>query len=145
MHGISGLRKAVGLVEALNHLDEFYESDKTGPEPKGRVRTASERESDLEQSRKAAALADAEFKNGFPLLHAHSTVAMWGALESTVRDVVVAMLGVEPASAEREPFSRIRIPLVEFERLDAIDRLRFLVSAVERDRNLEFAPGIERF
>jgi len=86
----------------------------------------------LADAKSAAEFADKECEAGFPLLHAHTVVGCWGAIETTVEDVVVGILMNEPDALRSEVFSRIKIPLAEFELLDKEQRVRVLITEIGR-------------
>ena len=102
-------------------------------------------ESDLEMATKEADFAESERKNGFPFLHAYSLVGAWGALEAAVEDMVVGILANEPEALDKEEFAKIRVPLSKFEVLDREDRIRFLVSEVERTLSVGAGQGVDTF
>lgn len=45
---------------------------------------------EIELTKNMASFAKGELERGFPLLHAHVVVAIWGALETMVEDLMVA-------------------------------------------------------
>lgn len=135
MEGITGISRVVPLAEALADLDRF---DKPGIDP-------DLLEESVEEQRMRARLAQAEIDKGFPLLHAHTVVGVWGALEATVIDFLVTWITNEPDALQEEAFAKIKIPLAEFECLDKDDRMRVLVNELERSLRSQFKAGVSRF
>ena len=80
----------------------------------------------------AAAFAEIESKAGFPFMHEFALVGLWGAIEATVEDLIVALLLNEPSLLQREQFAKIKISLAEYELLDKEERMRFLVIELQR-------------
>lgn len=99
----------------------------------------------IEKQKPAIEFAKEQVRKGFPLLFAHSLVAIWGSLESMVIDFIVSLINENPNLLENDIFKKIKIPLAEFQVLDKDDRLYFLIRETERSLKLDFKPGIERF
>lgn len=133
MAGFGTLSQMAPLAEALEDL-EGLSGDSESRE--GR---------DMEDIHQRAAFAQAEIDRGFPLLHAHTLVGAWGALESTILDFMVAWLLVNPAVLQRPDFKKVKIPLADFEALDREERMRYVVDTVERDAGTQFKAGVTRF
>lgn len=91
-----------------------------------------------------AEFAKTESDRGFPLLHAFTIVAFWGALESAVEDTLVGIMCNEPAVLEAPAFLKVRIPLSKYEQLNKEERMRFLLSEVQRDAS-GMAQGVNTF
>src|SRR5580700_5191503 len=81
----------------------------------------------LARAQRDALFAAKECDTGFPLLHEFTLVAMWGAFEAAIEDVIIGILCNEPELLRNEPFSKVRIPLAEFETLDKEERMRILL------------------
>jgi len=97
----------------------------------------------LDQPKRSAAsqLADAlvmaevarrEVEADFPLLHAHSLVGIWGALEALMNDVAVAWLTHRKALLKRIEFAAVKVPLAEFERMGTAERAQYLLDQFPR-------------
>lgn len=96
--------------------------------------------------RQVADLAKQEESRGFPLLHAHTLVAVWGALEAAVEDMLVGILCNEPEVLKGPAFSRIRLPLADFENLEKDERMRLVLAEVSRDRGQgRSSQGVDHF
>lgn len=94
---------------------------------------------------KEAEHAKDEVSKGFPLLHAHSLLGVWSALEVLVEDVAAAWLITKPDTLQRPGFSKIRVPIIEFQLLSAEDQMNYLIAEVQRDLRTEQRSGIARF
>jgi hypothetical protein len=136
MSGISMFRHAPNTITVLE------ETDHTPYTPE---EAAKRREKYLEELRIAeanAAFAEKEEERGFPHLHANAVVGLWGALESSLEDFLVAILMNEPELLRSEAFSKIRIPLAEYETLEKEERMRILVEELERGQGLGKLQGV---
>jgi hypothetical protein len=74
-------------------------------------RQNEERQKQLKNAEATARLAQEEVKNGFPLLHAHTAIAIWSALESSLPRMASAWLLQAPDTLERGAFQKLRIPI----------------------------------
>jgi len=93
-----------------------------------------------------AELVNHEENRGFPLLHAHTLVSTWGALEAAVEDLLVGILCNEPEVLTTPAFSRIKLSLADFENLEKDERMRLVLSEVSRDRGQGGkAQGVDHF
>jgi hypothetical protein len=104
-----------------------------------------EMKSDKAQAAEDAAFTTNEREQGFPHLHAYTLVGMWGALEAGVEDMLVGILLHEPALLLKPEFGKIRIPFAKFEELDKEERMRFLLSEVQRGESSGLAQGVTGF
>jgi hypothetical protein len=86
----------------------------------------------LAELKKEAELAESEEATGYPLLHAHALVAAWGSLEAAIEDMLVGILVNEPSELKKDSFAKIRVPLADFEARDQEDRMRFLLTEIQR-------------
>lgn len=96
----------------------------------------------LSDAKKMAELAKKECGSGFPLLHAQLLVALWGAVEAAIEDMLVGILLNEPEVLKNDAFAKIKIPLAEFELLDKDERMRVLVEDIGRGPG---ALGVDAF
>lgn len=99
----------------------------------------------LTSARKEAERAREEASKDFPLLHAHSLLGLWSALEALVEDVAVAWLITKPDTLQRPEFSKIRVPIAEFQLLSTEDQMTYLIAEVQRDLRAEQRSGVARF
>jgi hypothetical protein len=129
--GISHLRRVPIILElaitGLGSTDEAKSDE--------RVKLAKE----------TAQLAESEIAKDFPLLHSHAVMGVWGALEAMVEDLAISWIEHNPSILSEPKIARIRIPLVEFQMMEQQDRLRFLVSELQRDLGAELKSGATRF
>jgi hypothetical protein len=91
-----------------------------------------------------AEFAKNEAEKGHPTLFAHALVATWSVVETCIEDIGVGFLVNEPAFLNKEVFSKVKVPLAEFELLDKEERARFLLGEVERQRAAR-RYGVDRF
>jgi hypothetical protein len=121
MQGIHGLRGRPEIIKLLARVDHTL----------GTVR--EDNPAELEEADAIASWAQKERDNGFPLLHAHTVVGMWGALEAAIEDMLVVLLCEEPERLQKEPLSKVRISIAEFEVLDQEQRMRLLLDEMQRN------------
>jgi hypothetical protein len=105
----------------------------------------SKRRLRLKEAKEVAAFAEKEIACGCPLLHAHTLVGAWGALEAAIEDLVLGILMNEPNELNNEAFSNIRVPLANFEALEKEDRMRLLIEEVNRLNSSHRSQGIDAF
>lgn len=104
-----------------------------------------ENKESVEEAQKTADLAKSELEDDFPFLHSHSIMGMWGALEAMVEDLAIAWLEHNPSTLSDPRFAKIRIPFVQFQSLDENQRLRYLVTELQRDLGLGLKSGATKF
>jgi hypothetical protein len=117
-NGIRGLVGQEKIAEALHSVAHLTET----PE--------EEAQSRLETARQMAALAKTELDADFPLLHAHSLIGVWGALESLVGEVVRGWIRHRPSILKSDAFAGVKIPLADFHRMKTADRADYLAEAI---------------
>lgn len=100
---------------------------------------------DLESATADAAFTRNERDNDFPYLHAYTLVGQWGALEAGIEDMLVGILVNEPRVLQKDDFARVKIPLSKYELLDKEERMRFLLSDVQRTLSSGTAQGVNTF
>ncbi len=128
-----------------NVVQALKDTDSKDYTPQEAERKEQEYKKDLERANAQARFALKEQDDDFPLLHAQALVGMWSGLEAAIEDALVGMLLNENDLLCSEPFSKVRIPLVEFELLDKEERIRFLVDELGRGQVLGRKQGIEGF
>lgn len=114
------------------HATPKMEPDQT---PKGDVDETME---------KFASFAAHEKERGFPVLHAHASVILWGFFQASIEDLLAAFLMNEPERLRTEPFARIRIPLAEFEGSEREERMQLLITELKRSANVSRRHGLDR-
>lgn len=129
MKGISGLQGIPRLIKAIAKVEEDKEPDAQ----------------QIERARKEADFAKREIERGFPLLHAYTIVALWGAMEALLEDVLIAWMMNDPTILKKEIFSKPRISLSDFEGLERDERMLLLVRELERTLVANRKRGAERF
>ena len=135
IQGLSHVSRMPALAKALADLDDASADAPLGPE----------KQRDLDEIDACARFAQEEIDKKFPVLHAHTSIALWAALEALVEDLAMAWLLNEPDVLSHDQFARLRVTLAEYERLDKQDRMSFLVKELARSTNADFKLGIGRF
>lgn len=134
IRGIYSVSKSAPLVKALAELDHVGEEG-----------LPKDKQQQVELAHAEAKLAQAEIKNDFPLLHAHTIVAIWGALESTIPKLVVRWLVNQPEALKTPVFEKLRVPVAIYERLDQEERAAYLVNQIIQEHRITTKPGVGRF
>lgn len=136
MDGISHMSASVPLASAVFQLRK-----------ERRVRGFDSRVENkrLREFKNRATFGRSETRKGFPVIHAHATVALWGALEAFAEDFVVAHLESEPELLDTHTLSTVRIPLAEFESLQKDERIRLLVREYSRAVKSDLKTGVSKF
>jgi len=132
MHGISLLRAIPNTIEVLRITAGEDEKEKYGEER-------------LEQAKREAALAQSEVDNGFPILHAQTTISLWSSLESLVRTFLAAWLANIPDAKSCEELKKVKVRLGEYESLTSDDRYFYLLDLLEDSMGTRRRPGVGRF
>jgi hypothetical protein len=86
-----------------------------------------------------------EAENDFRLLHAHTAVALWGALEALVENLAATIIVHEPVYLTRTPITEIKISIAEFETLDREARARVIVGQLAARLRADSRKGVDRF
>jgi hypothetical protein len=87
--------------------------------------------------------AAAEVEVDHSMLHAHSLVTIWGALETMVMDVVVTWLIHRPAILSTPKIAEMKVPYSAFESLTREERMDALANELDRQRGIR--AGVQRF
>ncbi|WP_371599469.1 hypothetical protein [Streptomyces sp. NBC_00564] len=90
-------------------------------------------------------VAQKEKENDFPLLHGHTLMGIWGALEACVEDLCVAYMQAYPAVLDEPGLARVSVPFAEFRKLSEVEKLRYLVSEVQQRKKTGLRIGIKVF
>ena len=133
MQGILGLRRRPAILKMISDIDHTL------------GRTPDDNSAELEEATTVAGWAEKERDNGFPLLHAHTVVGLWGALEAAIEDMLVGILCEEPERLQKEPFSKVRISISDFEQLDKEQRMRLLFDELQRSTGGGQKYGADKF
>jgi hypothetical protein len=134
IEGFDKITKMPILTKALYNLDE---ATKTPTDPKTKKT--------IEQTDAMAKFAEAEMKNDFPSLHAHTVVSLWGSLDALVFDLATLRLIHHPETLKDEKLGKLKIPLADYETLTKEERMEFLVRELARSVNADFKTGLGKF
>jgi hypothetical protein len=140
MQGIGVLRGIPQIAESLAAIETAATQDDDGL-PADYPEATKTR---IERAKEHAAFAEQECSLGFPLLHSHTLVGVWGAFEAAIEDTLVDLLIHNDALLQSPAFSKVKIPLAEFEGLEKDERMRFLISEIDRTHG-GGKRGVERF
>jgi hypothetical protein len=132
MRGLSGVTARPAMMETLRSVEDIITDDR---------KSAKITRGDIAVAKREAAWAKREREFGFPVLHAHATVALWGAVEVLVEDVCIARLKRKPELLESEELGRLTIPLGRFMNLDEDERLRLVLKQVQAKHRTEPRSG----
>jgi hypothetical protein len=83
------------------------------------------------EAQELSTLATSEVERGFPLLHAHATVALWGSLEVAIDDLVVSWLLNVPGAMSEGKLGQVRLRVAEIEGLDSEALARVVLTQAQ--------------
>ncbi len=136
--------KALSRVPGFVDISKFlYEYDQDNKE-------ISPEELSHHEKKIAKATDDAEFaKNeidlGFPRLHAHFLLGIWGAHESLVENIVFSWLCNDSKVWERPEIRKVHISLADYEILTTReDRARYVINQLQKSTKFTSAPAIAK-
>lgn len=130
MSGISMLRGVPKIVQVLAKVEEDFSEE------------AHDR---FENAKKEAELAHREVNDGFPLLHAQTTIALWSALEAAIRLFIVRWLQNYKQAMEVEEIQKLRVRIGEYERFEGEERFFYIIDRLEQELSAPLKTGIKRF
>lgn len=126
-----GLRRVQIAPEISKILDESLESETN----------SHQRKHEIENARRA----EDEARSGFPTLHAHSLLGLWGAFESFIEDLVIAVLHTQPELLDGHPFTKVRIPVSVVSMTDDHERTAAIFYEASKTTGAELALGTTKF
>jgi hypothetical protein len=100
---------------------------------------------ELKRAEYNAKIAAVEVANDHPLLHAQATIAIWGSLETLVRDFLAFWIVDKPEAKALEQVKTLKIGFGEYEALPSEDRAAYLLERLEDRLGCRNYGGIERF
>ncbi len=121
--------KAISSMQGMGRLVEVLDK---GPQ---RVAQAQE----LER------LAMEEVKNGFPLLYAHSVVAVWSALEAAIPQFCADWLMCFPQLLENKPFAKVSIQASSVLIADKRILVEGIIQTLQQITQAPLKVGVGRF
>lgn len=89
--------------------------------------------------------AKMEADAGFPILHAHSLLGLWGALECMIEDLFIASLETRPKLLANEAFAKVKMPVAMLTVADPHERLRAILAEAARSTNSDLGQGASKF
>ncbi|MBS4104178.1 hypothetical protein [Tsukamurella paurometabola] len=88
--------------------------------------------------------AEKELSAGFPTLHAHALLGLWGAFERFIEDVFVAMVVDSPEVLEGNWFAKLKLPL-RIALSQGEERARAILLEVARTTGADSKSGVNQF
>lgn len=128
-----------------NRVQMMPELDRILAEGKGDTDLSEARQKSRARNQELADMAANEVARGFPLLYAHSTVSLWGALEVLVNDLAVAWLSGHPEAMMQQPLSAVKLPVGVVQGLDPQDLLQHIVIEASRALKSDLKVGAGQF
>lgn len=99
----------------------------------------------LQLAEQQSALANAEIKRDFPVLHGFAVVALWSWLEHCVKGLVTLWLLHRPEAVRVPAIQKLRVKLGDYIGLDSKEQAQFLVDLLEQDMASPLRRGANRF
>jgi hypothetical protein len=145
MEGIGSLRRLPSMIEWSHRVDEFLEKKGNG-EDTPPLKDATTKAKELEAAKRKAGFAEEESKRGFPTLHSHALVSLWGCLEWIVRDICADIVREAPFLLDEKRSEKVSVSLTTFFSMETKrERVRFLVEEIERREASKKRRGVDRF
>jgi len=135
IQGLSQITKLPALAKALVNIKNGVDNLPFTPE----------QQRELDETNMLAEFAKTEVENQFPVLHAHTVIALWGSLETLVFDLATTWITNKPSVLKKEQFSKIKVSLSEYSNLRKAERIAFLVKEISRSLNADFKLGVNKF
>lgn len=129
--------KGISMLRGLPKIVEVLAKVENGSVEEGNY--------SLERAKKEAELAQREVDEGFPLLHSQATIALWSALEATIRLFIVRWLQNYKEAMEVEVIQRLRVRIGDYERLEDEDRFFYILDRLDQELSAPLKNGITRF
>ena len=130
--GARQLESIPRILDTLRPAQPGYEL----PDPSGGAYT---------EAKKFATFAREEIALDFPLLHAHSLMGTWGALEAMIDDLSTDWLAIDPSALEQPVFTRIKVVIGDYTKLRPSEQRRHLVSELKRECKSDLKMGLGQF
>lgn len=128
-------------AESLVHLThEGLNTIRNMPEVMRELRLSDDA---IESANFKAEYAAKEIDSGFAILHAHSLLGLWGAMESLVEDLFLERLQANESLLASEAFAKVRIPVSSIG--DSDQRDRAVLAEASRVSNADLALGVDKF
>jgi hypothetical protein len=102
-------------------------------------------ESQIEAAKRDAELVEQETRNEYPMLHKHSVVSIWSALEILCEDLAAVWLQNRPDAWELNPVINLKVQIGAYHNLKPSQRAHYVVRELQRNLRTEFGTGIGRF
>jgi hypothetical protein len=83
-----------------------------------------------------------EEKEGFPVLHAHAVVGIWGSIEVLSEDFAVAWLRNTRSAWNKPEITKLKILLGQYNQLREDERPRFVVQELSRAMGADLRRGV---
>lgn len=127
-----GLQGLISVSEMYAQIDEALGTD-------------SSKTPRFQRINRSADYARKEIAAGFPHLHAHSLLGVWGAFECLVEDLIAAMLEAHPNVLETPGFEKVKVPASLLAVTSASDQARAIVIEAKRTLGSDLTVGTTKF
>jgi hypothetical protein len=114
-----------------SHLDKFAKS--------------IEVDLNLREAEQEAVEAQKLLSEGLPMIHSQTLVLLWSTLESFIHILISNILLNDMNIKNNDKIRKVKIPLVDFERLDEQERSYFVIQEIERQLATSSRKGIGGF
>lgn len=94
----------------------------------------------MDSAMQDAEWVEAEAASGFPLLHAHSVVGIWSAVEVMTEDFALVWLENVPSAWQVQEVAKIKLPISRLRQLGPLDQPAIVIAELTRS----FTPEIRR-
>jgi hypothetical protein len=99
----------------------------------------------IERAEWIAARAKPELERGFPTLHAHALLGLYGALECLIEDIFVAVIAAQPAVLASEAFDKLKLPVSLMMSEDLASRNAAVLREASQMSGFDLAAGVTKY
>ncbi len=135
-------------MDGLNLVSKFPIIAEINEEIQQHIETTSleaEEHLTIDQSKNRAAMALQEIESDFALLHANSLVTLWSSLDSLIDDIIIAWIENNHDIIKGPSFEKIKISISDYESMNNIERMSFLLRELSRSVNADIKVGAGKF
>ncbi|MBS2026031.1 MAG: hypothetical protein JST92_26830 [Deltaproteobacteria bacterium] len=105
---------------------------------------AQREERRLSQAKLDATWVTQEAQRGNPILHAHSVVGIWSAIEVLSEDFSIAWLTNVPSAWNASELSKLKLPIGQYHQSSDDERSRWVVAELARSQGADFRRGVAK-
>lgn len=129
-------------IRKIHDLPELHRILNSAPLASSSTSTAADQLAAAEKQAKEAAEA---IDTDFALLHAHTLMGLWGALEAAIDDLIGNWIDVMPEAMNNPVFERIKVPLGTWERMKRTEQRGLIARELGATLKAADSAGVGQF